>query len=96
MPPAAVAISPAMHAPHHARPLPHMPPCHACPLPHTPPLLCTPPTMHVPTTHPPSAMYALSAMHAPPMDRMTDMCKNITFLQTSFAGGNNEESNIHY
>ena len=23
----------------------------------------------------------------PPMDRMTDMCKNITFPQTSFVGG---------
>ena len=33
MPPAAVAVSPATHAPPamHA-PLPHMPPCHACPL----------------------------------------------------------------
>ena len=27
--------------------------------------------------------------HMPPMDRMTDMCKNITLPQTSFAGGNN-------
>ena len=25
----------------------------------------------------------------PPMNRMTDRCKNITFPQTSFAGGNN-------
>ena len=24
----------------------------------------------------------------PPVDRMTHMCKNITFLQTLFAGGN--------
>ena len=25
----------------------------------------------------------------PPVNRMTDRCKNITLLQTSFAGGNN-------
>ena len=25
----------------------------------------------------------------PPVDRITDACKNITFPQTSFAGGNN-------
>ena len=30
----------------------------------------------------------MHATHAP-MDRMTDMCKNITLPQTSFAGGNN-------
>ena len=30
-PPAMHACSPATHAPHHAHPLPHMPPCHACP-----------------------------------------------------------------
>ena len=26
--------------------------------------------------------------HAPPMDRMTDACKNITLPQTSLVGGN--------
>ena len=27
-------------------------------------------------------------MHAPPVNRMTDDCENITLPQTSFAGGN--------
>ena len=47
---AAVDISPAMHAPHHAHPLPHTHhwhthPCHTCP--HSPP--CTPLTIHAPS-----------------------------------------------
>ena len=30
---------------------------------------------------------------SPPVNRMTDRCKNITLLQTSFAGGNKTKSN---
>ena len=76
VPPAAVAVSPAMHNP--LPTLPRMPPsrmpsCHAHPsLPHMPP------ATHAPATQAP-----------PPVDRMRDMCKNITFPQTSFEGGNN-------
>ena len=83
--------------PHHASHLPHMPlPCtppamhyphyHICPpamhasLPHMHP------AMHVPHHTCPPATYAPChtcppAMHAPPVDRMTDRCKNITLLQ---------------
>ena len=64
VPPAAIAIFPTTHAPHHARP-PHNTyppathaPCHACPptthtpLPHMPPRHACPPAMHVPpATH---------------------------------------------
>ena len=32
--------------------------------------------------------HASPATHAPHVDRTTDTCKNITFPQTSFAGGN--------
>ena len=66
-----------MHAP--PREQPHMPPLynHARPplQPRTPPLLqpCMPPP---------------ATMHAPPVNRMTNRCKNITLPQTSFAGGN--------
>ena len=31
----------------------------------------------------------MRGMHALPVDRMTDACKNITLPQTSLAGGNN-------
>ena len=77
VPPAAVAVSPAMHNPLPTLPRmtpSRMPSCHAhTPLPHMPP------AMHAPRhTSPP-----------PPVDRMIDMCKNITFPQTSFEGGNN-------
>ena len=75
------AHPPATHAPCHAThaTLPHMPPlpctlpCLACSPPCTPchayPLPCTPPTMHAPL------------QCTPPVDRMTDACENITFLQ---------------
>ena len=65
-------MPPTTHAPYHTCPPPHMPPCHACTLCHT-----TPFTMHGPLCHagPPFAT------HAPPMDRMTDTCENITFPQ---------------
>ena len=38
----------------------------------------------------PGGVYArgMCAMHAPPMNRRTDTCENITLPQTSFAGGN--------
>ena len=72
------------------------PPCHAHPLPHTPPstphhagssLLCTSPTMHAHAIHTPPT-HPLPC--TPPVNRMTDTCKNITLPQTSFAGGNNK------
>ena len=53
----------------------------------TPPQPCmpTPATMHTPLT----TMHAPPRNHAhPPMNRMTNRCKNITLPQTSFAGGN--------
>ena len=104
IPPAAVAISPAMHgptrhtptmhappctpltmhAPHHAYPLPHMPPAMHTPTTHTAgrtcPLPCMPLTMHAPLPHTPPAMHT-------PLDRQTSV-KTLP-LQTSFAGGNN-------
>ena len=43
VPSAAVAVSPAMHAPYHAHPLPHM-----YPLPCMPPSHACPPVMHAP------------------------------------------------
>ena len=58
------ACPPAMHAPCHTHPLPCMHPCHTC--------------------HPPVCLYSAGPLHAgidtcPPVDRMTDRCKNITF-----------------
>ena len=46
-------------------------------------------TMHAPrgATLPPPPR---ATMHTPPVNRMTNRCKNITLPQTSFAGGNNE------
>ena len=32
-----------------------------------------------------------AGIHPPPVDRMTDRCKNITLPQTSFAGGNKND-----
>ena len=69
MPPAMHApLPPTMHAPLHA--CPH----HACPWP------CMPAAMHAP--YPPTCM---SPCHAcpphPPVNRVTDTCKNITFPQ---------------
>ena len=70
-PPPAMHIPPAMHT----TPLPSMPPCHTHPLPCMP-LPCTPSlAMHTPPGH-----ACPLVTHAPsPMDRMTDICKNITF-----------------
>ena len=57
----------------------------------TPPGADPPP----PQSRPPTARHAgiPPAMHAgmppPPVNRMTDRCKNITLPQTSFAGGKN-------
>ena len=81
---------PVMHAPATHAPLPHMSPCHTCPLPshthtlpHMPPLAihallathallpCMPHLPHMPLCH----------AHPPPVDRMIDACKNITFPQ---------------
>ena len=52
-------------------------------------------TMHAP---PPQSNHACPSQsnHAhPPVDRMTDTCKNITLPQTSFAGGNNRNGRFH-
>ena len=68
--------------------------CTPCPLeqPHTPPGA----TMHAPQEQPcippPRSNLAPpgATMNTPPVNRMTNRCKNITLPQTSFAGGNNE------
>ena len=76
---------------------------HACPLAtmHVPWQPCMPPSNHAcpPTTmHTPRQPCMLPSNHAcppwqprmpPPVDRITDTCKNITLPQTSFAGGKN-------
>ena len=103
IPPVAVAVSPATHAP--PRP-PCTPPCHTCPL------LCMRPVMHAPLPHhahslpcmhaPLTCTPTSPAMHAPshchtclpamhPPIGQTDTCKNITFTNfvSSFSGGNN-------
>ena len=38
------------------------------------------------------ARQEVTSYRDPPVNRMTDMCKNITFPQTSFEGGKNEQS----
>ena len=69
---------------------PHMPPDnHACPLATTHGPLANmhasqPCTLCPTTTHAP-----LATTHAPPVNRMTNWCKNITLPQTSLAGGKN-------
>ena len=45
-------------------------------------------TMHAPQSN--HACRLGATMHAPPVNRMTNWCKNITLPQTSFAGGNKE------
>ena len=58
VPPTAIAVFPAMHAP-----------CHACPPRHTHPLLCMPPTMHAPpATHTPC--FACPPLCIPPLPCM--------------------------
>ena len=81
-------MPPTTHAPHHAPCHAHL--HHACP-PAMHPLPNMPPPHMPPATHaPPPCMPPLRCTcpgHVwPPMDRMTDMCKNTTFPQT-FAGG---------
>ena len=44
-------------------------------------------TTHAPQEQP--RMPSGATTHAPPVNRMTNRCKNITLPQTSFAGGNN-------
>ena len=71
---------------------------------HAPPQPCVPPTTTHPLQPciPPATMHAPATMHTPqqpcmppcnhacpPVNRMTNRCKNITLPQTSFAGGNN-------
>ena len=63
-----------MHVPQQ----PHMPPTTM----HAPQQPCMPPGNHA---HPPP----LATTHVPPVNRMTDRCKNITLPQASSAGGNN-------
>ena len=99
-PPATMhAPQPTMHTPHKpCMPLPTthpQQPCtppgnHACPPPttHAPNQPCNPPT---PPGQPCMSPHqpCMPPKHArPPVDRMTHTCKNITFPQTSFAGGN--------
>ena len=79
VPSAAVAISPATHTP----PAMHAP-CHACPLPHMPPYHTHPPVMHalchthLPTMHAPlphtPPCHACPLHHTPPVDRILDTC----------------------
>ena len=45
----------------------------------------------VSTRHPPGSRPHPEQACPPPVNRMTDRCKNITLPQTSFAGGNNRE-----
>ena len=80
-----------MHAPSQ----PCISPCnHTCPPATTlaPPQPCTCPCNHAcppTTTHAPATMHSPHNYTRPLVDRMTQMCKNITFPQTSFVGGNN-------
>ena len=50
-----------------------------------------PPAMHTPQARTPPEHTNKPPPHTPPpVNRMTNRCKNITLPQTSFAGGNNE------
>ena len=57
------------------------------------PVGCVPPAAlaiwGVSTRHPPRTRLPLPRSRHPPVNRMTDRCKNITLPQTSFAGGKN-------
>ena len=108
VPSAAVAVTPAMQAPCHAHPPPHMPPptmhapCHACPpalhtphpcqayppATHAPSHACLPchtcPSHHTPTPNHacPLPCYTCPPYYAlPPVNRITDVCENITLPQ---------------
>ena len=52
------------------------------------PWMKTPPPSHV------TSNACWEANSPPPVDRMTDTCKNITLLQTLFAGGNNVNNEV--
>ena len=80
VPSASVAISPAMHAPRHARPPPHMLPTTHPPAMHVPQPCMTPPTMHA----------SLSCMPTLPLVyRILDIHFWKHYLSaTSFADGN--------
>ena len=41
------------------------------------------------------ACWEANTLPPPPVDRMTDACKNITLPQTSFAGGNNSNESYY-
>ena len=98
-PPPCSPQQPCMAPRNHACPLqPHMSPTtmHAPLQPHMPPPTTThthtPATTHPPPLQPctlPTTMHAPHNHACPPVNRMTDRCKNITLPQTSFAGGNN-------
>ena len=61
-------------------PTTHAPPLSCMPLAMHIPLPCMPPTMHTPNHATPSTH--APTMHAPPpVDRITDVCENITLLQ---------------
>ena len=100
-PPGATTHAPpraTMHAPPQEQP--HMPPWEQPCMPpweqpHPPEQPCTPP-QEQPRTPPGSNHVSPqeqpctppgATTHAPPVNRMTNRCKNITLLQTSFAGG---------
>ena len=50
-----------------------------------------PETRHIPKDQAPPAP---GTRHPPPVNRITDTLKNITLLQTSFAGGNNNKRQV--
>ena len=90
-----------MHTAHSLTVSPYLVVSHACPpteQPHTPPgaTMHPPEQPHMPpqsnpTCPPRATMHApLEQPHtSPPVNRMTNWCKNITLPQTSFAGGYN-------
>ena len=67
------------HPPDQTPPWDHTPQCH------TSPRVNTPGTTHTTNQTPPWSRH-------PPVNRMTDRCKNITLPQTSFAGGNQKKN----
>ena len=93
VPSTSVAVSPACMPPCHAHPpATHTTPCHACPLPMYTPTLCHAHPLHYayhlchacphPLPHTPLFAMHIPLCHTcPPVNRITDRCKNITFLQ---------------
>ena len=87
-------MPPATCAPCHAHPLPCMPPppathasCHACPLQYMPPGMCVRPLPRMPLLP--------CMLRSPSVDRTTDACENITFLQLPFRMVTNEGVNVY-